>query len=63
MPLDKERLAASHWKNAATKFLSNTDMYDIDVFFPAAGLSDDEARIMLTAANKLLHHSTEVLRP
>lgn len=49
--------AANHWAKVAEGFLSNVDYYDLMNFFPAAGVSQSDAHIMLESARKIRAYS------
>jgi len=53
--------AATHWAEAADKFLSNVDAYDLTKYLPACGLSEDDVRVMLESAIRVRDHSRALL--
>lgn len=50
--------AARHWARVGTLFLSNVDNYDWTEFFPKAGLTTADARVMLETVKKLTDYCT-----
>lgn len=52
-----DRPASLHWEKVAREFLSNVDMWDIGTFLPVCGMTQDQAAVMLHAANLVLARS------